>query len=164
MLSHGDICCDVCAAHRLHSRCYSEELGLDISCCQHIRKWDSTDLVVGECFVLKFFEKRCRRTLVLSVGPLIPLFWTTGDVCPEFQSQDGSSSWVLCHQHTMKNIEIVEKCWNTRDFRDFSQFSSIRWIPQNKIGTKLTDPDHSIHYAVPVSTSALGLRKDIIDL
>ena len=25
------------------------------------------------------------------MGPLIPLFWTSGDVCPGFQSQDGPS-------------------------------------------------------------------------
>ena len=30
------------------------------------------------------------RTHVLFVGPLIPLFWTSGDVCPGFQSQGGS--------------------------------------------------------------------------
>ena len=36
-------------------------------------------------FVFKFW-----RTQVLFVGPLIPLFWTSGDVCPGFQSQGGS--------------------------------------------------------------------------
>ena len=34
------------------------------------------------------------------MGPLIPLFWTSGDVCPRFQSQGGSISvcfltWVI---------------------------------------------------------------------
>ena len=29
------------------------------------------------------------RTRVLFVGPLIPLFWTSGDICPGFQSQVG---------------------------------------------------------------------------
>ena len=29
------------------------------------------------------------RTQVLFVGPLIPLFWTSGDVCPGFQNQGG---------------------------------------------------------------------------
>ena len=33
-------------------------------------------------FVIKFLEG-------LFVGPLIPLFWTFGDVCPRFQSQGG---------------------------------------------------------------------------
>ena len=32
---------------------------------------------------------------VLFVGPLIPLFWTSGDVCPGFQSQGGSLFGVL---------------------------------------------------------------------
>ena len=35
-----------------------------------------------------FFKIFC-RTQVLFVGPLIPLFWTSGDVCPGFQSQGG---------------------------------------------------------------------------
>ena len=35
-----------------------------------------------------FFLNFC-RTQVLFVGPLIPLFWTSGDVCPGFQSQGG---------------------------------------------------------------------------
>ena len=28
------------------------------------------------------------------MGPLIPLFLNSGDVCPEFQSQDGSLLWI----------------------------------------------------------------------
>ena len=35
------------------------------------------------------------RTLALFVGPLIPLFWTSGDVCPGFQSQGGSLACFL---------------------------------------------------------------------
>ena len=35
---------------------------------------------------LKFFK----RTSVLFVGPLIPLLWTSGDVCLGFQSQGES--------------------------------------------------------------------------
>ena len=37
-----------------------------------------------------FFKKFFGRTSVLFVGPLIPLFWTFGDICPGFQSQGGS--------------------------------------------------------------------------
>ena len=33
----------------------------------------------------------------LFVGPLIPLFWTSCDVCPGFQSQGGSVAWMLSH-------------------------------------------------------------------
>ena len=36
----------------------------------------------------KIFKNIC-RTHVLFVGPLIPLFWTSDDVCPGFQSQGG---------------------------------------------------------------------------
>ena len=32
------------------------------------------------------------RTQVLFVGPLIPMFWTSVDVCPRFQSQ----RWIPC--------------------------------------------------------------------
>ena len=35
------------------------------------------------------------RTYLLFVGPLIPLFWNSGDVCPGFQSQGGSLVCVL---------------------------------------------------------------------
>ena len=34
-----------------------------------------------------FFLKKFRKTEVLFVGPLIPLFWTSGDVSSGFQSQ-----------------------------------------------------------------------------
>ena len=30
------------------------------------------------------------------VGPLIPLFWTSGDVCPGFQSQSGVACTLSC--------------------------------------------------------------------
>ena len=30
------------------------------------------------------------------VGPLIPLFWTSGDVCPGFQSQGGLDCMLSC--------------------------------------------------------------------
>ena len=42
-------------------------------------------------FFLKFW-----RTHVLFVGPLIPLFWTSGDVCPGFQSQGGLACMLSC--------------------------------------------------------------------
>ena len=29
------------------------------------------------------------------MGPLIPLFWTSGDACPRFQSQGGSLACML---------------------------------------------------------------------
>ena len=39
-------------------------------------------------YIFLFFKFFC-RTQVLFVGPLIPLFWTSGDVCPGFQNQGG---------------------------------------------------------------------------
>ena len=42
-------------------------------------------------FFLKFWW-----THVLFVGPLIPLFWTSGDVCPGLQSQGGLTCTLYC--------------------------------------------------------------------
>ena len=53
------------------------------------------------------------RTWVLFVGPLIPLFWTSGDVSPGFESKGGSLACVLCCLHAM-NSEIhlwYDTCW-----------------------------------------------------
>ena len=38
--------------------------------------------------------KKNWRTSVLFVGSLIPLFWTSGDVCPGFQSQGRRVQWI----------------------------------------------------------------------
>ena len=38
----------------------------------------------------KSFFRNFWRTSVVFVGPVIPLFWTSGDVCPGFQNQGGS--------------------------------------------------------------------------
>ena len=38
------------------------------------------------------------RTLVLSVGPLIPLFWNSGDISPWFQSPHLHTSWLMCNR------------------------------------------------------------------
>ena len=43
-----------------------------------------------------FFLKIFCRTHVLFVGPLIPLFRTSGDVCPGFQSQGGLACMLSC--------------------------------------------------------------------
>ena len=45
------------------------------------------------------FLKRFLEDTSLSMGPLIPLFWTSGDVCYGFQSQGGFLTCVLCHLH-----------------------------------------------------------------
>ena len=41
------------------------------------------------------------RISVCFVGPLISLFWTSGDVCPGLQSQAGSLACVLPRLHAM---------------------------------------------------------------
>ena len=40
---------------------------------------------------LDFFKKTIWRTQVLYVGPLVPPFWTYGDVCTGFQITSGSN-------------------------------------------------------------------------
>ena len=56
---------------------------------------------LGETFVFCFFW----RAQVPFVGPLIPLFWTSGDVCPVFQSQGGSLACRLCCLHAMDSSD-----------------------------------------------------------
>ena len=38
-------------------------------------------------------------------GLLIPPFWTSGDVCPEFQNQGGSLACLLYHLHAMDSTD-----------------------------------------------------------
>ena len=51
------------------------------------------------CFVLFFFEKFLLDTCPF-VGPLIPLFWTSGDVSSGFQSQSGFCLIRTWQRHT----------------------------------------------------------------
>ena len=51
---------------------------------------------VNNVYHFFFFFKHFWRTCVLFVGPLIPLFRTSGDVCPRFQSQGGLACMLSC--------------------------------------------------------------------
>ena len=42
------------------------------------------------------------------VGPLIPLFWTSGDVCPGYQSQGGSLACVLSRLRAMDSSDEMK--------------------------------------------------------
>ena len=53
-----------------------------------------------------FFLKIFWRTQVLFVGPLITLFWTSGDIYPGFQCQGGSLTCLLCHLHAMDSSDL----------------------------------------------------------
>ena len=44
--------------------------------------------------VFHMFLKRFWRTSVLFMGPLISVFWTSGDICPGLQNQDGYH-WLI---------------------------------------------------------------------
>ena len=52
-----------------------------------------------------FFKKKIWRTHVLFVGPLTPLFWTSGGVCPGFQSQGGLTCMLSC-LHVIPQIHL----------------------------------------------------------
>ena len=56
---------------------------------------------------LKFFIflKKFWRTHALFVGPLIPLLWTSGDLCPGFQRQGGSLACVWPHLYSMDSSD-----------------------------------------------------------
>ena len=45
------------------------------------------------------------------VGPSIPMFWTSGDVCFRFQSQSGSLAFVLCYLCPMDSSDLL-LMWN----------------------------------------------------
>ena len=55
-----------------------------------ISKVQTSDLMSLQKPFSFFLKKKIWRTSALSVGPLIPLLWTSGDIFPGFQSQDGS--------------------------------------------------------------------------
>ena len=48
-----------------------------------------SQMFVHKFFLFSFFFFNFSRIQVLFVGPLVLLFWTSGDVCPGFQSQGG---------------------------------------------------------------------------
>ena len=61
------------------------------------------ELQFSEHLLLLF--KSVWRTFVLYVGPLIPLFWTSGGFCPGPQSQRGSLTRMLHHLHAMDSLD-----------------------------------------------------------
>ena len=56
--------------------------------------------------VKELFKKKILwRTQVLFVGPLITMFWTSGDVCPGFQKPGWIPFCVLCYLHAMDSSD-----------------------------------------------------------
>ena len=47
------------------------------------------------------FLRKNLEDIILFVGPLIPLFWISGDIHPGFQSQGGSLTCILHDLHVM---------------------------------------------------------------
>ena len=63
------------------------------------------------------------------VGPLIPLYWTSGDVCPGFQSQDVSIACMLSHLHAMDSSDsplvqpLLTSSWPARQPSLFNPYT-----------------------------------------
>ena len=59
----------------------------------------------------------------LFLGPLVPLLWTSGDVCPGFQIQDG---FLICMLHCLHTTAYSDSpmVWHLR----------ISWWPAVKLG------------------------------
>ena len=64
------------------------------------------------------------RTQILFVGPLMPLFWTSGDVCPGFQSQGGSLACVLSCLCDPQIHLCCDTCWLCRGHHGIQPFWS----------------------------------------
>ena len=64
------------------------------------------------CFSRDFFHFFVifLRTYVLFVRLLIHLFWTSVDICPWFQSQDGSLACMLSWLHVIPQGETPADC------------------------------------------------------
>ena len=87
----------------------------------------SGTLEYKKCFFVNF-----RRTSVRFVGPLIPLFWTSGNVCPGLQSQAES----LASQ--IKWIEIyLKSAQKDLLFLISNNVPFLRWIQGRVPGTRI---------------------------
>ena len=70
--------------------------------------WSFLSFLHMELLLAFFFFKIFSRTLVLFVGPLTLLVWTSGDICPGFQSQGGFS----CLHALSPQIDLWrDTCW-----------------------------------------------------
>ena len=83
----------------------------------------------GDTFLLNFW-----RTQVLFVGPLIPLFWTSGDVCPGFQNQVGSHFCVSSHLCDPQIHLWCNTCWLYRRQHGSQAFCVHELAPAPKTG------------------------------
>ena len=89
-------------------------------------KWQCRRNFLWQCFQVSFgtyfFKIKIWRTWVLFVGPLIPLFWTSGDFSPEFQSQGGSLACVLPRLRTTDS-------WDSPLVRHLLTSWQPAWLP-----------------------------------
>ena len=94
---------------------------------EFIQRHPYTSSTLSKISFTPYFFKHFSRTWVLFEGPLIPLFWTSGDVCPGFQSQGGFLACNGCltfpsgatpadifHAIFVKQDDPDNKFWNIR--------------------------------------------------
>ena len=71
------------------------------------KRFDKNNLNICQFFFFLNFW----RTHILFVGPLIPLFRTSGDICPGFQSQGGLTC-MLSYLRAIPQIHLwCNTCW-----------------------------------------------------
>ena len=58
------------------------------------------------------------------MGPLISLFWTSGNVCPGFQSQGGSLTCTLSCLHAMDSSGVTPADLLAAKFRNLQDAES----------------------------------------
>ena len=83
-------------------------------------------------YIYVFFQNNFWRTRVLFMGPMIPLFWTSGDVSSGFQSQNGQPYSHLAEVYVMYTYTSCQNAessgWTISDSFDsrFASFQNFR--------------------------------------
>ena len=91
----------------------------------------------------------CWRTSVLFVGPLIPLFWTSGDICPGFQSQ---CEWLACFITCIQWISQIhlwrKTCWPLRSQHCSTGGTQTQDVAQWRLGVHFAQYEQAlIHHS-----------------
>ena len=73
--------------------------------CRSGYTWDSDNNICISEYHCLFFFVNFWRTSVIFVGLLIPLFWTSGDIWPGFQSQGGCLICMFPRLHPMDSSD-----------------------------------------------------------
>ena len=98
---------------------------------------------VKSCFLRKFLED-----IVLFFGPLMPLFWTSGDVYSGFQSQGGSLVYFLaCVIIRFTFCVTYADCVGVNMAAEGFQSTYLQMYPQALAEVQDSNPWMSVHWA-----------------